>query len=375
MKRMTLLMIGLAATLAVSACGGGGDNNNGGSQQEEIDVGPLEAETFRKKRLMEFRRARCETVFNDCANTVRYVQTAEGTTTVEECVAVYEANIDSIDFASEITANVAFDEEAARECLENLIRKRRDDVCYVPSPADVATCDAALQGTLTEGQTCTGIAECASGSCRTDWETCERSCAAAPTVVGEGEACGYDVAECDAAQNLVCDVSADNPDQRVCVKAASRAEGDPCSWWGACQAGLVCQDDVCTTRPMGDTDGECTSPPTNTTARSENPCKPGLVCTDLDAQRNGTCRALGADGDACTEQEQCKYGFYCDTDAGSCAPTKSEGAECDQAKRECADHLTCMWDGDTETDTCQPIPEGDSVCTPAGDGGTEGGGL
>lgn len=96
-------------------------------------------------------------------------------------------------------------------------------------------------------------------------------------------------------------------------------------------------------------------------------CEPGLTCVD------GTCRQPLGEGDSCFRHDDCRYGYYCNSDhesaadgAGVCVPSKSMGESCGGAspagvsdcfggpllqrprRRNCPESREC------ETDVCDP---------------------
>jgi hypothetical protein len=348
--------------------GGDGDAGNidGGEDIEEIDIGPLTPESFEKKFILALNTATCETAFNDCPNSVRYPREGRRATSAEECIADVEALIANV--PSELRALKAgevFHEDVARECLENIIAKQRADVCYNASVAERASCQAAVTGTFAEGENCLSDSQCQSGVCARipfdpeNPEVCWGTCAPGPQIVGEGEPCEAENVECDATQNLLCDVAADS-DARVCVALGTRAEGESCNYDSICTDGLVCDEGTCSTFALAQLGDDCTAPLSGTTASSNVPCEQGLVCANPDANGDGTCAEYGVDGDACTDTYTCKYGLYCNAVDGTCTPIKEEGEVCVESE-ECGFHLTCMW-SEGDVDTCQPI-RGFESCT------------
>jgi hypothetical protein len=369
MRRFFVLAIGVALAVSLTACGGGdGDANNGGGDNngiEPVEIGELDDRSFKRMRAEAYARARCETAFNDCPNSARFLGATERTTDVQGCVDGRMAFYDGLPHST--AAGVSFDEEAARECLVDVITAQRKDVCYYPDRAQSEACDQALRPTLDDGEQCTSFEECKSGECVRSATggggvggggggvSCTGTCGITPDIAEAGEACGFDTADCDETQNLLCNYGAQGPTGE-CVESGTLAQGDTCSNSFLCEDGLVCRDDICTTLTPSQEGEACEKSPSNTTAPDPQPCAPGLVCAGLDANNLGTCAALAAEGEDCAESSDCVWNAYCD--GSNCQLKKGEGEACSDSD-ECRFPYSCA------LETCEESPV-DNQCVQGG---------
>jgi hypothetical protein len=274
----------LALLLLTAACG-----------QSPIRAGDFPA---------EFARAVCK-VEARCRNEARYLeQRCE-----EETAALYEP-----DLAKAMARGKArFDPTEAQSCLDGL-RKRG---CEDAPPETSQACERAVTGTVTQGQGCDWIFECATGRCEpaTPGE-CPATCRAAGP---EGASC-TDI-PCDLRAGLRCISS-------VCSRL--HAAGESCKSPSDCAAGLFCSAlELCVPRAAEqascDSDAECAA---------------GLFC-DL-SREGGLCRKRFAQGEACTTglaeaiDFACADGLVCrgfifrkaGSTPGTCAPPGEAGATC-----------------------------------------------
>lgn len=171
-------------------------------------------------------------------------------------------------------ANYTYDANAAGACLVSV----RTALASCQSPGHPGVCDAAFQGHLAEGATCTSSIECA-----------------API---DG------TASCSGG---------------VCVVRRRGKVGDPC-FWSCHEEGTITS---CSGTGVNELPGQ-----------SRCFDNDGLYCSDA-----GTCTQQKQDGVACSGDEECTSG-RCDFTSGLCAPKGTEGQAC-TFDSDCIDTLYC----------------------------------
>jgi len=149
--------------------------------------------------------------------------------------------------------------------------------------------------------------------CDSGLECVDGSCVAQGQL---NDACGMaDTAGC--ADGLECDY------------AINQCVDDPDECPTACEAGEICIDNVCQT--MANVGEAC---------ERDVGCLGTCVVCRPDAQGALTCQDRGDAGDACDVLDDCRFGTFCDTAAGSCVDAGNAGATC-SADAECASGFVC----------------------------------
>jgi hypothetical protein len=180
-----------------------------------------------------------------------------------------------------------------------------------------------------------------------------------------GDACGADH-YCRFADQLVgtcaqrpiegesCERGPCGPDlgchQRSLRCIPAPAEGEECARGPEgplCAEGLSCREEECIPTPgAGD---RCADYPA---------CAEGLGCDYGDDEP--VCVEQRTEG-FCQNPEVCAPGFFCDWDVERCTPRREIGERCDGA--ECLEGTTCLWDDETDTASCAPIPGEGERCS------------
>ncbi|RMG21287.1 MAG: hypothetical protein D6729_01045 [Deltaproteobacteria bacterium] len=242
-----------------------------------------------------------------------------------------------------------FDQSAYDACLDLLATGD----CRSLEGSGGTPCDEIFQGTVPLGGACyiadPSNTDCAEGYCDTSTSTCPGTCTA---FGGIGESCA----------NGPCDETvAFCNDQSVCE--AYRGENSPCTRSGECQPNLTCRSldggatTVCTT-PAADgeactQDEECASGrcgPTDTCltvpaaqgapCQVNTDCQAGDVC-DFDGMNGFVCMAPKQMGEACYTPFSCAAGLICEgagAGGGTCQPIPQLGETCSQF---CAGNAWC----------------------------------
>ena len=225
----------------------------------------------------------------------------------------------------------------------------REMLCSATLGADAPpSCLQLLQGQIPEGEPCLDEIECEGalncvssqdsevcyGTCGT-YENSGQDCDGA--VCGDGEFCLYEWDEETFESSQSC--------------AALYVENEECEWSGQCANGLVCSDaqGICVPFSVGELGEECIF--------GDSFCAPGTRCDfgeidEEDPSLEGTCEALGEEGDHCLSEYDCVIGLDCvegDELLGTCGVfvPRADGEFCDYAE-ECASGF-CDWN----TDTCE----------------------
>lgn len=111
--------------------------------------------------------------------------------------------------------------------------------------------------------------------------------------------------------------------------------------------------------------GSCATPPgEGERCADDEECLDGLVCrTASDGARR--CASHALDGEPCTSsvRNECASGLYCGTE-GVCRPRRVLGEPCEGDFHECAETLSCAIGAD-RSGTCAAIPAEGEPCTDA----------
>ena len=341
MRKLSILLCAVSIVALVAACGGGG----GG--------GTLTAEEFAEDFPEEFATAVCKSAFQcpEKQNPAYGALLFGRTVSQEDCVDKLQSTDTSPVPIDDIESGlIEFDPEAAADCIAELEQRSSGDACDIAfgaTPLPESCLDAA-KGTLANGETCASGDQCQSGSCDTTAvpDSCTGECVPR---ADEGEECGGPGTQGGPTcrSSLVC--VPDDADGFVCAPLGSLGEGDACvrsiTTFTACGGGLLCEGEqdntTCQATTLAQEGEDCSGDLTF--------CTSGTACTD------NTCSPTGGDGDPCMATSlECQIGFYCDTDASQCTPTKPAGESC-ESNSECQGDLECS-DG---SGTCEQ-PE---VCT------------
>jgi len=228
---------------------------------------------------------------------------------------------------------VHYDPDKAQECF-NDIRNAPCDATSMDSRVRPAACTSLITGSKATGDMCVSNEECQSDACSkpTGAATCDSgTCVAMATVSKLGEPCA--TRACDTG--LVCD------NTKTC--AMLYTEGMACSSSDQCNYGLAC--DAMPT-------GFCRNAP-----KIGEAC-PDHLCAEIGAYcaADGTCKALGLAGAACTTSQQCSPFYPCNTMAGMCEAYPILGQPC---TADCSDGSYC----DTMTMLCTSRLADGAACT------------
>jgi hypothetical protein len=157
-----------------------------------------------------------------------------------------------------------------------------------------------------------------------------------------------------------------------CVAGACAAlggAGDACDDDAGCSVGLVCGTAGCepAAPPPCASDVACgnlsscvTIPRCATPASAGGACTVDEGCAPGNWCDAGQCAALPGDGQPCANGAKCAAGLACATDFGDCAPLPGDGAPCafgPMGPNQCASGLGCL------VDTCGPMPGAGEACT------------
>jgi hypothetical protein len=294
MKRMvaSLVLLGLAGTLAVAGCGDDTNNNTttGGAQDIPLDnIGTEMSELF------------CGVAFACCESgelTKLFEDFTPPPTTQAECEGTLRQVYDQLvleGLKKGVEAGrLQYDGAKAGDCFAKL-----EGQCGVLQQApfeDVAECQTVFVGKVADGADCGGDNECsaAGSSCIGETDTALGKCQPDPK---EGEPCP----EFNCVEGLRCSFSGMGS---VCVKP--KADGE------ACTGGIDCTSDYCdsatsTCAPQKAVGAAC---------GGFNECKDSYC----DFNTN-VCTAKKADGAACMSFEEC-VSDDCDTMSQMCAPAE-----------------------------------------------------
>ena len=222
---------------------------------------------------------------------------------VDDCTQQVEANHVSVALLPGFTSTVAD--------FDDCVTRTTSIACAAFASAD-AKYACLLKGAKQVGDLCVDGAQCASGFCATDSETC-RGCVEAP------------VANSPCTKNNLCGPGLTCNASTICVPDVG--VGGKCSDDAPCAVGLGCSDGVCTTPPSA----------------FGAACDGGLGCDLL-------------------------QGVICDTLAEDpfCAPTQHSavGGPCNVLVNDGKTVTLCVRNAacDTTTDTCPPVPNVGDAC-------------
>jgi len=216
---------------------------------------------------------------------------------------------------------VKYDPALGRECLEYL---EAESCAYPDYDGREAACARALSGTLSVGQPCTylgqcaGAAECDISGCVEDGQCCAGTCAV-PGGVGTA---------CSSSHGCLEDYYCDDSD--TCQSRA--AMGDECDFETTCPRNAYCRS----TDPTDEFGaGVCAA-----FSGLGEPCEPALLdCADWDTWCNPgthTCARLADVGEPCVGYDGCQHDSYCD--GNSCKPLGRVGEPCGEG---CLMYLAC----------------------------------
>ena len=381
MKKFVAICAALGLATAMAACGPEDEDNGGGGGGSSTSASMELFDTV-------LTEAFCDAIF-DCFETS--ITAAELTpffgrySSVEEC----QQNIDVGSFSDEYI-------EQAIEAGRLFIHRNRADSCrtaiYNGFCNDTLgdelpeACSNFVEGRVAEGGACIDEFEC-EGALNCDYTESESQgicygfCA---PYVALGSTCGDEV--CTADQ--YCDFDFDEDTFEFVDFCAERVdEGEECQWSEQCVEGLICSDlrEICIPIERARSGESCTF--------LETICEPGTWCfpgEDPDFMADeveGTCVAIGTQGEPCLMDLNCRFDLVCeDVDGevyGSCEifEPRAIGETCESSD-ECASGV-CDWNIDEcvapkalgescdfasqcESDSCSfSADAGESVCVDA----------
>jgi hypothetical protein len=123
-----------------------------------------------------------------------------------------------------------------------------------------------------------------------------------------------------------------------------------------CGGGLVCVGEDLTGNSELTPLGQCVPRPGNNEP-CDNTCTAGFFCQGFDDMSLGTCQPTGTDDAPCDSSSQCARfsGYTCDGDTGTCQRLPGDGMACLNSR--CDDALACI------NDVCgEPLANGE-ICT------------
>lgn len=267
---------------------------------------------------------------------------------MENCVATERALCD-LDLVNQLRSAFAAGwtlvPDAARDCIA--ARRRSVDWCLPTLEGDTlpGSCRDAIIGVAAVGEACDGPGiRCGGG----DGVCTDGLCAALPAT--EGAACSTlcarglrcIVSECRApvGPGGACGDHEDCAGAELCIGGRCgppAASGGACESTSGCATGLVCAS------------GTCTPPPA--TCERRDVCGAASFCGTFPP---GVCRALGATGAPCLENDWCAAPLVCVEEERfgprHCAPRPRLGEPC---YRDCEGDLRCALTDETHA-TCQP---------------------
>lgn len=356
-----LNVTGMLLTLClVMACGGE-------QEPEESEPEPIESEEYVDRLDDELAESACTMLYADCpdaAVVLKSVGALNWVVSEEECVEEFDAleyfygegTVDAESTREMLEdGEVAFDEEGARECIDQLQEGREEDSCWMPPAPLLEACLDPLDGQVEPGEECSGDLGCVSRRCEAipvDEDTCEYECAEMPELFEEGDSCNPVSSSeiCDPSEGLACESLGDGVYE--CLLIGAHGEGESCSADKLCGEGLLCDARECaevSTSSLGEdcrTDGDSV------------PCKADLICLPDDGSfGEGECVEAASEGEACESNRECELDLYCDVQNQECAvPDAQEGDSCSSGG-ECVDGLYC------DMGSCHEQKEEGATCT------------
>jgi hypothetical protein len=289
----------LALIAGLYGCGGGG---GGGSIPIE-ELGPELREAF-------------------CARLVR----CGLVDTEASCAELVDLNDEEVQ-AGVAAGTVAYDGEAARECLD-AFASASCDASAESARVDPPACAEAVRGTVADGGGCEANVECISGDCMTT--SCQMACCpgTCATTVADA-AVGSSCAAAPCVEGAYCDATMTC---RTLIGVDQACNGN-----FECGYGLYCEQ---TSGP-----GVCRDAPN----RGDS-CPVGL-CADLgDRCDEGTmtCVALSAAGGPCTDLFSCQAQLVCGSATTTCIEPPAVGQPCPDGACEsagwCDANMMCLAD-------------------------------
>jgi predicted small lipoprotein YifL len=138
----------------------------------------------------------------------------------------------------------------------------------------------------------------------------------------QGEACRN---QDECGDDLDCMIL-DSESTGICTGRGDLQRGDSCSHTEYCAPSDTCVDETCIKLEYLSQGSTCTD---------ETHCAPGTICQlATPGATTGTCKLPGQIDDTCVDTTSCAFELYCegasDSQAGSCAPSKADGAGCSE---------------------------------------------
>jgi len=259
----------------------------------------------------------------------------------------------SATLAATNAGKVAYDPDAAGNCLATITSLDCNTVFNSPNPRDVAACSGVFTGRLASMESCITDDECPSGGVCVNSSASQTGCAGTCGTVAQGT-CDSS-AQCSGGK--VCDSQL-----RACVTPVpAGGQGNACGTNFACQSGLFCDQ---TQVPPS-----CESLPQSGAAcdPTVNLCAAGLLCVASNDLSSGTCMTAAALGQPCQSLFQCGGTLgsnICDPASGTCVARASTGP-CIGGSIYGCDLLTSYCDlSNPLTPTCAAIVSAGAACNP-----------
>lgn len=302
-----VVLLLLAVSLPVGACGGGG--------------GPVTLDDFGSR----FDDAICD-VLVACHDEPDKAS----------CLATWPFQFGQV-VADVKAGKVKFNADAAAACIDGV----RAESCSISLSKGIQACQDAFQGLVADGGACFTDVDCVSERCALT-TSCMGTCSPAPTVVPVGGDCSQGTNHvCDAASYCKAGMA---PGSGTCT--ATSAVGAACTYSFECAARAFCNLGTCvTTLPI---EGQACDPNSFISCdRGDLSCQPAMP-----GAATGTCTPRGTVGAACADDSACLSYEFCNSDTMTCALLPGLG-------QSCATSFFCQ--GDLECDATNvcvaPTPE------------------
>ena len=290
----------LLIALAVVTLGCGTSDNAGVDGGIAGDASAVTASTF----FAAIEHAECQ----------QYVRCgfAEDAASCDAIIDSYAGFAQSIQLDSDVAdGKVVFNASEAQACVDAVAAASCDQNIGVSGSRDIpAACSDYATGTIADGVACSANDECESGSCLLASQCALNTCCAGTcnTAVAIGGSCSQ--------ENSVCGPDGFCDTHNYTCAALLSAES-ACERSTDCRDGLACTKSICTALP---TIGQAC----NTTDGCQGI---NLDCSVPDQNTPGTCVTAAARGATC-DAAPCKLGSVCDLASATCIALPSVGSPC-----------------------------------------------
>ena len=268
---------------------------------------PISVEEFPERFADAYARVLCEATFGCATPRPDLVRFVTQYANKAECVAgLPETSLlfDMSHLYLPYSEHVAFDEQAAGECVAGIEALDLCDPTQDDFLGDTIVCAGVVEGTRELGDPCSSHEECVDGAlCETGDDPCVGVCVTNPLPYPRpcpDEPCG---------PHEICAVE---DGARVCKAFRYVPEGSACVAEDVrCDGGLPCTRGVCVAHPTLPGRGEPCEP-TFVSNTPLLPCKPGLACLANGPSGNeGTCGDAKTLGTPCFSEHDCQSGLTC----------------------------------------------------------------